>query len=161
MSRHGEVTLFQLLTEDDSIEILVQKKFSSELIPTPELRPIYEWAVRQYEQHPHGLAPTFAMFMETELPGHGGKPMGAVLHEYHIPLDYVPNESVEWVIEDLRSQHLRSNIGDILKACVFGVTEVPADEILEPIDALIAGTTKLRENYTSGPEAESMRSYEK
>ena len=122
MSKAAERSLFGLLLEPQSIEELVLDGFSAEFVPTPELRPIYDWAIRQYQISGQQAAPTKLMFEETEAEGHGGKTLYEVLVEHDIDLE-VPEETVQWVMEELRARHLTWKVGEWTKSMSEEITE--------------------------------------
>jgi replicative DNA helicase len=55
------------------------------------------------------------MFRETALEGHGGKSMADVLFEYEIDILNTPDESVEWIMEELRARYLTKQANDLVK----------------------------------------------
>lgn len=125
----GEKALFGLLTEVDSIEELVASDFNAAWVPTKELRPIFEWAIRQYKMADGLYAPTALMFRETQAVGHGGKSMADLLAEYDIDLDEAPYETVEWVIEHLRGRYLIKKSGEFTKLMAEEMTSCSAGEV--------------------------------
>ncbi len=128
MAGAAEKSLFGMLTEVDSIETLVLEGFDPKFIPSAELRPIYEWVIHQYRQSGNMSAPTAIMFKESEYPDNGGKSMADVLEEYDINLDDTPDESVEWVIEELRARHLTKRSGEWTKSLAETITKAPTSD---------------------------------
>jgi archaellum biogenesis ATPase FlaH len=115
MSAGAEKSLFGLLREVESVEKLALEGFSSEFIPTIELRPVYDWALYQYRQSGREIAPTVEMFRHTEVVGQPGKSIASLLEEHSIFMDDTPEESVEWVIDELRGRHLTRMAGQMFR----------------------------------------------
>jgi replicative DNA helicase len=143
MSKGPEKALFGLLTEVDSIEELELSGFDPKLIPSSELRPIYEWAIHQYRISGNLKAPTPLMFLETECPGCGGRSMAEVLLEAGILIDVVPEESVQWVIEELRARNLTSRTKDFVVGLSKEITSVPADKRVEVFSSHVAEAVQI------------------
>ena len=94
----AEIVLFGLLTDVSSVEKLLEAGFTADLIPTADLRPVYEWAIRQYKESGENYAPTPLMFESTDAPGHK-KSLAGVLKDYDIDIHETPYETPEWAIE--------------------------------------------------------------
>lgn len=106
MSKHGEKTLFGLLTDKESIEALLLAGFKAEAIPSPDLQLVYDYVLKYYRDSGRILAPTPEVFINTEMEGQPGKTLANVLEEHNIFLDVLPEESIEWAIEDLNASYI-------------------------------------------------------
>ena len=153
MSAGAERALFGLLLEVGSIETLILEGFTSEFVPSAELRPIYDWAIHQYQLTGGESAPTSIMFHSTDVEGQPGRSMGELLEEYDISLDDTPEESVEWVIEELKARHLTRKAGQWTKALSEDITSAPSHDrpgiFQEHVAGLVAVSLSLQPKRSS------------
>ena len=123
MSSLSEKTLFRLLLDPDSLTVLSMEGLSSDIIPTEELRPIYEWALRYYNKGGRVVAPTVELLRNSKLPN--GLSMYDILSKYDIRLDEAVDEeppTIEWAIEELRSSWLTLQTHDWARRMTTAVT---------------------------------------
>ena len=129
MSSLSERTLFYLMLDADSMSVLSLEGLDSEVIPTEELRPIYDWSVRYFNRGGRVVAPTAELYQNSKLPN--GLTMYDVLAKYDIRLDEpLENElpTVEWAIEELTSNWLTSQVHDWTRRMTTEVTtSLPED----------------------------------
>jgi energy-coupling factor transporter ATP-binding protein EcfA2 len=126
--RGAEKSLFGVLTEVDSIAQLVAADFRSDLIPESDLRPCYDWAIHVYESSDGESAPTPMMFADTGAPGHGGKSWADVLDEYGIDIEVTPDESVSWIVEELRGRKVTKKLGEMSRRMAEDIASAPVAE---------------------------------
>lgn len=148
---NAEDALFGLLLEVDSIEKLDAAGFKSEYLPTEELRPIYDFAIRYWKSTDKVSAATAVVFKETQAPGHGAMSYAELLAEYaEIDIDHVPEESVEWVMEQLHGGYLLRVTSDFLKGFATDIAEADAADrggvFIDQTDQLIS----LRDQHAHG-----------
>jgi hypothetical protein len=142
--RQAERALFQLLVEMESVGKLIAADFKVDWIPSTELHPIYEWAIRQYQTS--GSVPSLAMFRATTMPGlRETRSMYDVLAEYDIDVECASDEPPEWVIEDLRNRYLQKLAQDLSKRLARDLMEAPPHKFLETFSKWGADLTDLAE----------------
>jgi len=137
----AEAALFGLLTDAYSVEKVIEAGLTADLIPTDDLRPIYEWAIHQFEVTDNLYAPTPLMFEESDAPGHK-KSWASVLKDYDIDIHHVPDESVEWVIEELRACKVRSKLTKMMLRMAEEVNGASASEMT---DVALKGVGRLND----------------
>ena len=138
--KHAERSLFGVLTEVDSVAKLIEADFRSDLIPDADLRPCYDWAIHVYELADGESAPTPSMFADTDAPGHGGKSWSDVLDEYGIDIEVTPDESVSWIIEELRGRKVTKKAGEMLRRMVDAMASAP---VAERVDVFVEWVSRL------------------
>lgn len=97
MSLQGEKALIQHLVSEDSMRILAQEGLPLVCVPDPELALIYEWAMDQFFRSGLTKAPSLAVFMEL---------FSDTFSDKEIEMEVEPEESIEWVIDDLKGSHV-------------------------------------------------------
>lgn len=118
-----------LLTDTDSLEYVVKDGLRLTVIPTPNLRPIVEWAMVYYRTT--GVAPTPEILNEhfTDiLSDHDIDPAGDV------------DETIEWALSDLKGSFVRNETGGFARRMISEMTEVGNDE---RVDVLAKYATEL------------------
>ena len=103
----AERSIFGLLTDVYSMETIVLEGFQSKFLPTADIRFIFDWAIEQYQLTGNLYAPTPAMFEGANAPGHK-KSLADVLKDYDIDINDVPDDTVEWCVQELKSSWLRT-----------------------------------------------------
>jgi hypothetical protein len=93
MSAYGEKTLILHLTDEDSLQTLAEEGMPSEILPTEEFRPLYEFAIDYYIRSGRTQAPTIAL-LKAEF--------AEVLEDRQVDLDEAAEDTVEWAIDDLK-----------------------------------------------------------
>jgi len=148
----AEAVLIRLLPEVDSLETMAESDFRSVWLPTADLRPVYEWALKQYEAVDGSTAPTPAMFWGSVVPGYGGRSWGDLLSDYDINIDDPPQETVEWAIEELRTRYLTKTCGEWSKRLAEAITSAPSDERIGVFQKYVKELTSLAEQPEWGGE---------
>ena len=154
MSQRGERCLFESLIDPEYLSEIALAGLPSEVIPSEDLRPIYEFALRYFQRSGARSAPTVAVFRNTEVEGEGrqGVMMADVLAEHEIFFDSFPDETVDWILEDLRSGYISRILGEWTKATITEVTQAtPADrhrKLSERATELVGISMDLEEGRT-------------
>ena len=129
MSSLSEKTLFHLMLDKDSLDVLALEDLDSDIIPTEELRPIYEFSLRYFHNGGRIVAPTAELFRNTHV--EGGQTMHDILSNYDIRLGEALDEelpTMEWAVEDLRASWLTMKTHEWTKAMTVAVTtSMPED----------------------------------
>jgi replicative DNA helicase len=153
VSSLSEKTLFRLLLDQDSLNALSLDGLDTEVIPTDELRPIYEWAIRYYNKGGRVVAPTVELFREARLPN--GFTMYDTLSKYDIRLDEALDEelpTIEWAVEELKSSWLTMQTHEWARRMTTAVTTaLPEDRqgvLSEHASELIGLSLKLESKRT-------------
>lgn len=118
---HAESVFYSHLTDVDSLDVLAKERFSTsdvrEVIPTEAGRAITAWALEYYFQNGRKVAPSVQAIQET---------WQKELERAEISLgDGTETDSVEWAIDQLRSQHAQWRSQEFNKA--FGTDMMKAD----------------------------------
>lgn len=146
--RKAESALFGLLVEAESMAYLVKEGFKVEWIPSEELRPVYQWAERQYKKS--GEPPTVAMFHESNATGHPGTSWADLLAEYDVDIDDLPDESVHWVVEELQGRRLVAKTQEIQKRLARDLMEAPMDKRVDVLAGYVDRLNDLVEQWGGG-----------
>jgi hypothetical protein len=96
VSRAAEIVLYQHLVDPDSLRTVLAEDIDIEILPTPELRPVFGWAVRYYLDGGLTKAPSSDAFRDR---------WGSLLDDHEVDLEDEPADTVEWAIERLKSAH--------------------------------------------------------
>jgi hypothetical protein len=147
---NAQDALFGLLLEVDSIEKLDAEGFLSLYVPNEEIRQVYDFAISYWEQNGRVSAPTAAVLKETRAKGHGGISLADLLAEYHINIDVIPEESVEWVIEELRAGYLTRCAADLIKDLAVAITDADAGDRLDIFHDYVQRFVAEDERHTRG-----------
>lgn len=130
MSIRIERFFYALLPDQHSIEFLARQGMSSAVLPTTDLRQVYEWSMSYYRQSrkaptPEAMAERFGVDLFAD-------------HEIDITTE--PEESIEWVVEMLRSNYVRAQTALISKDIV---QEVAAAAPEDRVSVLNSSASKL------------------
>jgi len=123
VSSLSERTLFYLMLDTDSMSVLSLEGLDPEVIPTEELRPIYDWSIRYFNQGGRVVAPTAELYRNSKLAN--GLSMYDVLAKYDIKLDEPLDDelpTVEWAVEELRSSWLTAKTHEWTRRMTTAVT---------------------------------------
>lgn len=120
----AEAALCSHLTTMESLDVLVAEGFlneaSLEVIPTEFIRFMVHWCLDYYFKNGRKLAPTKTAIMET---------LGEFMESLDIVIeDEVDGESVEWAIDQLRSEHARWRSEQLLKQIAQSVATATPDQ---------------------------------
>jgi hypothetical protein len=115
VSAHGEQTLILHLTDEDSLDTLAREGLPVEMLPTEEMRPVYEFALDYFIKSGAIQAPSPAVMHET---------FGDLLEDSEIDFHTdSPEDTVEWAIDDLRSGWAYSNSQQFNKQFAIAMAE--------------------------------------
>lgn len=124
MSARGEKALIQHLPDSDSLKALAREGLPEECVPSETLREIYLWAMDVYFRSGMVAAPSVeAMQIE----------WGDQLSDHEIPIDEEPEDSIEWVIDDLKGSFLNKHVqvfGKSLVTNMAGATNMDKVAVL-------------------------------
>lgn len=126
MSALAEKALVGLLTDADSVRYLARVGVPPEIVVTPPLRGVVEWALAYYEAS--RKAPTRAVLEER---------FTAILSDYEVDLSKTVHESVEWARNELLADHLRGQLSRFSRRMLDEVAAVPAGDRLEAYESLL------------------------
>jgi archaellum biogenesis ATPase FlaH len=135
----AERSIFELLTDVYSLDIIVLEGFKSKWLPTADIRFIFDWAVEQYSLTGNLYAPTPEMFEGSMAPGYK-KSLADVLKDNHIDVTEVSGQPVEWCIQELKANHLRVQTLELIRDLSAEVSESMAAEMAPTV---IDGSSKL------------------
>lgn len=148
----AERSIFALLTDVYSMEIIVLEGFKSKYLVTADIRFIFDWAVEEYQLTGNLYAPTPAMFDGSMAPGYK-KSLADILKDYNIDINEVSEQSVEWCIRELKSNYLRiqtlSLIGDLGAEVNESMAGEMATTVTEGVARLVSLTLELESRRTS------------
>lgn len=100
MSALGEKTLILLLTDTESLQHVVRDGMPTVVVPTPQLRPIVDWAREFYTLS--GKAPSIAITRDR---------WADTLTDHNYDLDDDVEETIEWAVEDLKQTYVQQQVG--------------------------------------------------
>lgn len=120
MSAKAERVLIGLLTDHESLTVVMREGFNPEVMPSEELAPVVEWALRYLSGS--GKSPTPDTLTER---------FGNLLDDMEIDVHELPEESVEWALEQLTHTYGKRVSADILKAMARDVAMSTPETILD------------------------------
>lgn len=133
MSSTGEKVLLSLLSDQESLLTVAKEGVLLDVIPTPELRPVVEWALTYFRTT--GVAPTPEV-LNVEF--------GDVLADFEIDPAGDVESTIEWALDDLKSDYIRKQAGDFARdlstemtACSRGERLDVAGEMSSRLAALV------------------------
>lgn len=142
MSRAAERVLAGLLTDTESLKSLAREGLDLELLPSPGLRPVVQWALGYLRQG--NRAPTAAVLVQR---------FEHVLSDHEVDVRHPPEETMEWAVEELRADFGRSEVSRFTKSLVHGISECAPEErrqvIAEHSAELAMISTKLEPGTTA------------
>lgn len=124
MSAYGEQTFIQHLTDDDSISVIVRENLAPEMLPTEELRPVYEWAVETYFRGGRVKAPSVSAMLNE---------WGDLLSDFEIDIEEEPEDTIEYAIDDLRGSFVYKEVQSFNKRLAQAMADANTHERLEII----------------------------
>lgn len=121
---HAEETLYNHLTTAESLDYLVREGFSTEhnreCISDELGRDIVAWVLDQYHKSGRKVAPTREGIVET---------WGRKMEQVSIVIDdEYDSDSVQWAVEQLRSDYANYQIQNFVKALAGEMADAPAPE---------------------------------
>lgn len=128
MTRAPQHILFDLIGDPANIEVCILSNFPPEAIANEELRPIYEYAVAYFKKSSNRGAPTPDVYRNTDHPTVEGKTMMQVLEEREIFLDEEPEESIEWVIDQLMGRYVTRQADVAVAEMLKEVADAPLED---------------------------------
>ena len=152
MSLLGQKTLFGLLVDTESMHTLAMEDLDPLVIPNEELRSIYLWCMNYYHQGGRIAAPTVDVLKTTDTPGIPKVSMYDTLIEHEIPLDELPDETIEWAIDDLKATYLTRQTQEWMKKASEEITlAVPGERhavLTQYATELVGLSTRLESRAT-------------
>ena len=142
-----EKVLIGLLPDLDSLTELVKEGLPAHVLPTEDLRPVYEWAVRYYGQS--SKAPTPMALKERF-----GEDF---FSDREIDLEDEPEESVEWAIETLKSNYIRTNAQRLAKDLVTSIRDASPEDRLEALNAFASEASAMALDLTPSVQVADLR----
>ena len=120
MSTQAEKVLIALLVDKESLEVLLRENLPEEqVVPSEDLRPVVTWAKEVYGRT--RKAPSVHMLKER---------FGTVLEDHEIDVDNDPDEPIEWVIDSLKSNHVRAQSAKHVKELIQAIkSAAPEDRV--------------------------------
>lgn len=126
MSALGEKTLVLLLTDTDSVEVMVKHGLNTKIVPTERFRPVVQWTLDYYMTS--GVAPTSDILRER---------WGAdTFSDQQIDLDEDVEETIEWAIGDLEGTHIQQQVGLFTRKLATEIGSAAPENRLEALGAL-------------------------
>jgi len=111
MSRYSEKQLIAHLLDEDSVEFLIKQGFRTELIPTPELQDVYEFAVDYFLSA--RIAPTEEVFDSHEVSA--GRTIGNMLDDLELEWREGAETSIDWVSNSLKASYVTAQSQKLMR----------------------------------------------
>lgn len=126
MSRLAEETLILHLTDAESLEVLASEGLDPEVITTPELRPVVQWAVEYFFDSGLTSAPSQRALEER---------YRDVIDDAEIDLDSSIEDTIEWAIDDLKSSYAYSQVGTFNRTLAKAMAEADPGDRIDVVNA--------------------------
>lgn len=120
MSKLAESTLIRLLSDYESLSYLSQEGIDLIIIADDELRDVVQWALTY--QRNGGRAPSIAALMERH---------SDVVSDKEIDLEDEPEETIEWAVEQLTANYVRSKTAKFNQALATEMTNAALEDRVE------------------------------
>lgn len=128
MSALGEKTLLLLLTDTESLEVVVRHGLNPKVVPTVAFREVMTWAMTYYQNSM--AAPTPDVLRERFTPD--------LFSDNQIDLDEDVEETIEWAIDDLEGTFVQQQIGLFTRKLATEVNSAPPEERVDRLGLLSA-----------------------
>lgn len=116
MSAAGERCLVQHLNDSDSLRTIAVEGLRPEVIPTEGLRAVVAFALAYYHANGRVKAPSVAAIMNEPA-------FADALADAEISLEYEPDDSIEWALDDLKSSYLHAQHTRFVKKLAKDMSE--------------------------------------
>lgn len=120
MSIKAEKALLGLLTDKDSLDVLLREGFNTGIMPTEELGQVVDWSMTYISTS--GKAPTVLALTER---------FGDLLSDMEVDVSEIPEESIEWAVEQLTFTFGKKIAADITRSMAREVATSTPETILE------------------------------
>lgn len=147
MSARGEKTFIAHLVDPDSLKVITQEGVKQYLLPTPELHPVYEFAMHYYFKSDCLQAPSVDLIREH---------FGDLLDDHEIDIVREPEDSINWAIEDLKGSHAHGKAAEFAKNLVIEMSEAPPQDRVNVIKEAAAELVGLSIDLDSGAQRINM-----
>jgi archaellum biogenesis ATPase FlaH len=134
MSARGERVLCQHLDNVDSLRALALDGLVPDLIPTEEIRAVYEYAMHYYYESGQQAAPSMELLEGM---------FGDVFGDNEIDITEEPPDTIEWAIENLKSDHVQSEFQVKLRDGAAAMNEAPPQDKIEVLNEVTSELIQL------------------
>lgn len=149
MSTAAERVVVGLLTDTESLKSLAREGLELELLPSPGLRPVVQWALGYLRQG--NRAPTADVIVRRwETDRH-------VLSDHEVDVHHPPEETMESAVEELRADFGRSEVSRFTRSLVHGIAECAPEERRQVIAAHSAELAMISTKLEPGTTAVDLR----
>ena len=119
MSRLGEKTLIQHLTDRESLETIAREGLDIAVIPTEDLHRVYRFAVDYFHHSGRTKAPSVGVMLAE---------YGDLLSDHDIDLNEDPEDAIEWAIDDLKGSYVHKETQAFNKRFAAAMSEAETGE---------------------------------
>lgn len=119
MSRLGERTLIQHLTDREALETIAREGLDIAVIPSEDLRRVYTFSVNYFHHSGRSKAPSVGVLLAE---------YGDLLSDHDIALDEEPEDSIEWAIDDLKGSYVHKETQAFNKRFAAAMSEAETGE---------------------------------
>ncbi len=126
MSALGEKTLMLLLTDTESLEVMVRHGVNPVIIPTIPFREVLVWSMTHYQQT--NAAPTADVLRE--------RFSSDFFTDRTLNLDEDVEETIEWAIDDLEGTFVQQEVGKFTRKLAMEIASAPPEHRVEALGSL-------------------------
>jgi archaellum biogenesis ATPase FlaH len=119
MSARGEKVLIQHLPNEESLTTIAREGLPSFILPTEELRPVYDWALKRFFRSGRKEAASVEAIKAE---------WGDLLNDHDIDIEEAPEDAIEWAIDDLKGGWVYLKVQTFNKELGQAIAEATADE---------------------------------
>lgn len=124
MSALGEQVLIKHLPDIDSLNTIAREGLPEDVLPSDELRKVYNWALDQYHRSGQKYAPSVDAIKAE---------WGNTLDDHEIDIEDAPDDSIEWAIDDLKGSWISKQATSFNKEFAIKVSEAPNNERVQVV----------------------------
>lgn len=135
MSRYAENQLIAHLLDEDSLDILIKQGLPDYLLPTEELRAVYDFSI-DYYLNGGRLAPTEEVFDNHEISI--GRTIGNLLDDLEVEWRKGAETSIDWVMQNLKSGYVSAQSQILMREAAQKNAEADDESRLEVFNAFVA-----------------------
>lgn len=126
--------LCQHLDDAASLRVLAMDGLDPDIIPTEEIRGVFDYAMHYYYDSGQEAAPSMELLQSM---------FEDVFADNEIDMDEEPPDTIEWVIEDLKSAHVQSEFQVTLRNAAAAMNEAPPQGKIPVLNEVATGLIQL------------------
>jgi replicative DNA helicase len=119
MSARGEIVLVQHLVDAEAVEVLARMGFQSHIMPSEDLRPVFDYALTYFHRSGRSRAPSVSTLLGE---------YADVLADHEIDIEHEPEDSIEWAVEDLKGSYAHHQGQEFLRQMAIDLAEADTDQ---------------------------------